>query len=78
MQMLLFKLLKMRINRIRLEFKEVLKPGRNLRHGCINRIRLEFKDRRSMEYLRKVLRINRIRLEFKGYQRLYHSRTGRY
>ena len=44
MQMLLFKLLKMRINRIRLEFKEVLKPGRNLRHGCINRIRLEFKD----------------------------------
>ena len=66
------------INRIRLEFKVSSVIIRERLDRCINRIRLEFKDRRSMEYLRKVLRINRIRLEFKGYQRLYHSRTGRY
>ena len=67
MQMLLFKLLKMRINRIRLEFKEVLKPGRNLRHGCINRIRLEFKEVCIDGSVCCQIGINRIRLEFKGY-----------
>ena len=55
----------LRINRIRLEFKEELMLGTSLLLCCINRIRLEFKVMGYPSTVQQVIRINRIRLEFK-------------
>ena len=53
------------INRIRLEFKDVLRCLSNALKNRINRIRLEFKDISSHPQSIVQSRINRIRLEFK-------------
>ena len=58
------------INRIRLEFKESLMSGADLKMKSINRIRLEFKAVTCNNAVTCYLCINRIRLEFKAYYHL--------
>ena len=56
----------LRINRIRLEFKDIIRFNRCFRKCSINRIRLEFKDATKASETAAAASINRIRLEFKG------------
>ena len=55
-----------RINRIRLEFKEILSSFWKELQCSINRIRLEFKGNGCVVSFFVHISINRIRLEFKG------------
>ena len=64
----------LRINRIRLEFKEVTGKGQQYFINSINRIRLEFKAPAALNHLTVFTCINRIRLEFKVVERLKSER----
>ena len=63
------------INRIRLEFKDIIRFNRCFRKCSINRIRLEFKDATKASETAAAASINRIRLEFKvqGYSQCFSN-----